>query len=193
MFHLFFRLCLVFLVLAIFQNCNSSPVSETAQKQTDPTAAISKEIAAVESMIADLENKLHEGNDEHDNHGSATPQEIEILKTLQVLNQRLMQLERMISAGTSSSENSDALATREIVEKQVIDQARKTLSEHSLGGQSFFTAPSLIQTNYIDSEKLWNVSITFKRNKSESKLYVAEIQCQQDEAITCNVVKTVEK
>jgi translation elongation factor EF-Ts len=161
-------------MLIALQACSSPPKSSSAE-QTDPTAAISKEMAALESTIAGLEEKLHEDDQPHDEHGNATPQEIEILKTLQVLNQRLMQLERMIANGSTTSANS--ATPRDVVEKQVIDQAKKSLSEHALGGQSFFTSPSLIKTNFVESENLWNVSITFKKDKASTEVLEASISC----------------
>jgi hypothetical protein len=190
--HFSLRLCFWLAMMWLFQSCNSSPLPESAKNQSDPTAAMTKEMAAIGSMISNLEEKLHAGEEEdHDEHGNATPQEIEILKTLQVLNQRLMQLERMIATGNQTSGNLPA--SRDVIEKQVIDEARKALSDHALGGQSFFTSPSLIKTNFIETENLWQVSITFKKNKASSEIFDASISCSQTDLITCNVLKIAPK
>ncbi|HMQ10045.1 MAG TPA: hypothetical protein PKC21_07910 [Oligoflexia bacterium] len=173
-------------------HCSSNQKSLEAVFEEESYA---QELRRLESKIAQLNEQIEDSQHEVDHeegveeseehsheHGheesDASLTEIEILKLLQKLNNKIMILEQKLAQGKSQ-------ANDEVIKRQVMEMAQKTLAEHPDVGQNYITNPNniVIQKN---NDQAWQVKIRFKINAQDPDIYNAQILCfNENNSVTC--------
>ncbi|MCI5071933.1 hypothetical protein MRY82_03175 [bacterium] len=154
-----------------------------------------QKISHLESKIVQLNEQIEYSRHEvdHEEHGEereehshehgheesdASLTEIEILKLLQKLNNKVMVLEQKLAQGENQ-------VSDEVIKRQVLEVAQKTLADHPEVGQSYITNPDniVIEKN---SDQAWQVKIRFKINAQDSDIYNAQMLCfNENNNVTC--------
>lgn len=166
-------------------HCSSNQKSlETVFEEENYVQELSRlksKIAQLNEYIEDLEyesNHKKQGHEHGHEESDASHTEIEILKLLQKLNNKVMILEQQLSQGKNQVND-------EVIKRQILEVAQKTLADHPDVGQSYITNPDniVIEKN---EDQTWQVKIRFKINVQDPNVYNAQMICSnEDSTVAC--------
>lgn len=158
---------------------SGDPATESASRDPAWSAQIDGLRDAVSSLEAKIDGRTVAADAEHGDHGTGSPAEAEILKSLQGINRRLLAIEQRVSPASST-----APVDPEVLRGQLIEVAKKALADDPSIGPGYVTSAKLVEV--VADDDAWMVRIKFKRNRADKEVLLARIRCtNQDRVVAC--------